>query len=120
MDSLLKMNTQTNLYFGFRMPNGDDVADLAWRFFLSDVVSPLFPDGFNVTEGRGQWRTAGGEIISEPSRVLTIVWHDERKSGAVDPFSGPSERIETVRNAYKGRFRQESVLRVDSEVVAWF
>jgi hypothetical protein len=77
-----------------------------WEKFLSEVVTPLFPDGFTVLDARGQYREASGNIAKEPSYVLVFLYPRQNRGIA-------SAGIEKIRSDYKKRFSQESVLRVD-------
>ena len=91
---------------GMSIPGGSMVSDESWETFLNDVVTPLFPDGFTVLGGRGQYREASGTIAKEPSHVLVFLYRrSERKASG--------NKIESIRSEYKKRFSQESVLRVD-------
>ena len=97
---------RTELYMGMSIPGGSMVSDEAWEKFLADVVTPLFPDGFSILGGRGQYREASGTIAKEPSHVLVFLYKKaDRKAAGV--------KIEQIRAAYKKMFAQESVLRVD-------
>jgi hypothetical protein len=88
------------LYFGQEM-NGKVIAPSAWRDFLARSVTPLFPDGFTVYDGQGQWRDPRTQRITrEPSRVVEIAAPDTREL---------RHRVETVRKIYKEQFRQQSV-----------
>ncbi len=71
---------------------------------MNHEVTPRFPDGFSVFEGRGQWRDKQGKIGKESSRLL-LIWHT--------PDAGTDAKIEAIRKAFKERFHQESVLRAD-------
>ena len=87
------------------------VADAAWDGFLADTVTPRFPDGLTVLDGRGQWRGADGLIQKEHSKVLVIL----------APTGGAEMRlIDEVSAEYKARFAQESVLRVVSDACVSF
>lgn len=97
---------RTELHFGRSTRDGRTVTDAEWGRFLSDVVTPRFPDGFTAVSGKGQYRDSTGRIVSELSEVLIILY----------PLSGKREsrsRIEEIRLTYKKQFDQESVLRVD-------
>jgi hypothetical protein len=98
------------LYFGATGPAGQ-VSEQAWQSFLADTVTPRFPEGLSVWSASGQWRSSAGEINREDSRILNIV-HP----------GGPSQErsLQEIVSAYKSRFRQESVLRVESPVCAGF
>ena len=97
---------RTELYMGMSIPGGSMVSDEAWEKFLSEIVTPQFPDGFTILGGRGQYREASGTIAKEPSHVLVFLYKKaDRKAAGV--------KIEQIRAEYKKRFAQESVLRVD-------
>ena len=91
---------------GMSIPGGAMVSDEAWEKFLADFVTPLFPDGFSILSGRGQYREASGTIAKEPSHVLVFLYKKaDRKAAGL--------KVEQIRSEYKKRFAQESVLRVD-------
>jgi hypothetical protein len=68
-------------------------------------VTPRFPAGLTVLQGPGQWRGSDGRLAKERSNML-VIWHE--------PTSRTDADIEAIRSAYKQRFDQESVMRVDS------
>jgi hypothetical protein len=92
------------LLFGTRGKRGE-VGPRAWTRFLAKEVTPRFPDGLTVFEGYGQWRAPSGYLSREPSRMLLIWYQPDDKSDA---------KIEAIREAYKKRFGQASVMRVDA------
>jgi hypothetical protein len=96
--------TKSDLYCGMAVKDAPNVSDEQWRQFLDEVVTPRFPDGFTVTTAEGQWRGKDGKIVHEPSRVLSVV----RTNGPEN-----NRKIEEIRDAYKQRFHQDSVMRVD-------
>ncbi|MGZ8216939.1 DUF3574 domain-containing protein [Methylomagnum sp.] len=98
------------LYFGTDTPDGG-VAPEAWARFLNREVTPRFPKGLTTWDASGQWRSAAGVIQPEASHILHIVHPG-------DPDSETSLRV--IVGLYKSRFRQESVLRVRSQVCASF
>jgi hypothetical protein len=93
------------LYFGTQKPGGAPVTDAEWGAFLNEEVTPRFPDGLTVLTGNGQWRNAQGVITKETSAVLVILY---------EPSAEKEVAIEDIRAAYKDRFEQESVMRVDA------
>lgn len=98
-----KAMARLELLFGAARQNGQPISDTEWQSFLDAEVTPRFPDGFTVLSGYGQYRDAAGKIVQEGARML-IVWH------------APGDRnadVEAIREAYKARFVQESVLRSD-------
>ncbi|WP_175409460.1 DUF3574 domain-containing protein [Streptomyces sp. TRM64462] len=101
---------ETRLLFGTERPDGGpDVTDRQFTQFIDREVTPRFPAGLTVQEGRGQWRDASGTIERERSYELILLYPaaDARPSGP---------RIEAIREAYKRQFGQESVARVDDRV----
>ena len=92
------------LYFGTQRPGGAPVTEAEWAAFLDEEVTPRFPDGLTVLQGDGQWRNSKGVITKETSTVLVILY---------DPAAEKETAIEDIRAAYKDRFDQESVMRVD-------
>ena len=90
---------------------GEIVDDTAWTTFLQDTVTPRFPDGLTVLDGRGQWRDSTGTIQRERSKLLIIL---------APPSEEGLRLIEEVSEEYKRRFSQESVLRVVSSACAAF
>jgi len=88
------------------------VSNAAWADFLRQSVTPRFPDGLTVLDGKGQWRNpAGGEISREASSVLVILTPEA---------SDLKARLSQVREDYKTRFRQQSVGLVISTACADF
>jgi hypothetical protein len=77
------------------------VTEASWTRFVATEVTPRFPDGFTVIDARGQWRAPGGQKISrERSKLLMI---------AMPPGADNDERLQNIIEAYKTRFKQQSV-----------
>lgn len=93
------------LLFGMGKPDGSTISDADWTAFLDAEVTPRFPDGLTVLSGYGQWRGDSGKLTREASRVL-LVWYK--------PAPDTEHKIEAIRAAYRERFSQDSVMRVDS------
>lgn len=92
------------MIFGMSRSDGRPITDEEWTSFLDSEVTPRFPAGLTVLHGPGQWRGSEGLIAKEESNML-IIWHE--------PTRGTDADIEAIRTAYKNRFGQESVMRVD-------
>lgn len=91
------------LFCGLTIPGGGEIAEAEWRAFVAEEVTPRFPDGLTIWRAEGQWRGGDGVIVREPSLVIEILHrHDVR----ID------QKIVEIAEAYRKRFRQESVLRV--------
>lgn len=96
---------RTELYFGLAKPDGGSVSDVEYQHFVDTEVTPRFSEGFTVLQGNGQYRSANGEIVREPSRVAVLFYAADSARGAA---------IEAIRAAYRKQFQQESVMRVDT------
>jgi hypothetical protein len=97
---------RTELFFGRNKPDGTEVSVEEFAAFLRDAITPEFPDGLTVLDGIGQFRNADGNIIQEKTKVLILLYPAQTQKQS-------SQKIERIRNAYKNRFQQQSVLRVD-------
>jgi hypothetical protein len=98
-----KLMARLELVFG--AGSRGSVGRRAWQDFLAREVTPDFPAGLSVFDGYGQWRPPSGALIRERSRVL-LIWYQ--------PDADSNAKIEAIRAAYKRRFHQQSVLRVES------
>ncbi len=103
---------QAELLFGRNIGDRLGVSEGDFRRFLASEVTPRFPDGLTVIDGRGQYRDAEqGAIVREPSKILVLIIRDE-----------PAERgkLAAIAEAYKQRFRQQSVATILRPVCAAF
>jgi len=91
------------MFFGRNIAGRPGVSEAEFRRFVDEVLTPKFPDGLTVLEGGGQWRGDGKKLIRGATKVVLIVLPKGRDGLA---------RLEAVRNAYKTRFHQDSVLLV--------
>jgi hypothetical protein len=98
--------SRTEVYFGANRPGGV-VTEADFNSFLGDVVTPRFPDGLTLLTGYGQSRIAPGSLEKEQSRVLILIYPQGSDAA--------HQRIQEIREIYKKRFEQASVLRVDSK-----
>lgn len=100
---------RTELYFGLSKPDGE-VTEEAFQNFVDTEVTPRFPHGLTVLDGKGQFRDVSGNRIAEASKLLILLYPFQDTAGAAfEPF----REVEAIRTAYKKAFRQESVLRAD-------
>ena len=103
---------ETSLYFGQSIPGGGMVSPPEWERFKEDHIRKVFKEGSTVISVSGNWYdTATHKLITEPTYVVIYYY---KRSAAV------SKQIDSLRQWYKGLFRQESVLRVDKKVTASF
>jgi hypothetical protein len=103
--------TRFELFFGQNIGLTERVSEADWRGFLTQEVTPRFPDGFTVVDASGQWRGPDGMIVSEDSRALMVIT-------SIPAADLP--KITAIRDTYKTRFRQDAVLFVQSQICAGF
>lgn len=89
-----------DLMFGRNIGGALGVSERDFARFVDAEVTPRFPDGLTILDTRGQYRSASGALIREPGKVISIVLADEARD---------LPRLAQVAEAYKRRFRQESV-----------
>ena len=76
-------------------------AELRMAELLANEITPRFPDGLTVFQAHGQWRPPGStRIIRERSTAVMI---------AMPPGADSDARLQQVIDAYKTRFKQQSV-----------
>ena len=97
---------RTELYFGMDIKGGGEVTAEQWGRFLSDEVTPRFPDGLTVFDAAGQFRSAAGTIVKERSRVIILLYRKKDRKAA-------GRKIDEIRASYCKQFDQESVMRID-------
>ncbi|WP_334161355.1 DUF3574 domain-containing protein [Phenylobacterium sp.] len=91
------------LFFGRSAGQTPNVSEAAFSQFVDQEITPRFPDGLTVMDGGGQWRGSENQLIREAAKVVLIVL--PRKGDAL-------QKINAVRDAYKTRFSQETVLLI--------
>ncbi|MEU6876628.1 DUF3574 domain-containing protein [Streptomyces sp. NPDC046712] len=109
-----KPYVESRLFFGTERPDGGPaVTDRQFMAFIDKEVTPAFPGGLTVQDGRGQWRDQNGTIERERSYEL-ILLYPATEAKVRDPL------IEGIREAYQKAFGQESVARLDEPTRADF
>ncbi|WP_266948866.1 DUF3574 domain-containing protein [Streptomyces sp. NBC_01551] len=105
---------ETRLYFGTARPDGlPPVAEPEFLRFLDREITPAFPEGLTLHDGRGQWRGQDGKTIRETSYELVLLYPEKEAEER-------GVRIERIRQAYEDQYRQDSVGRSDDKVSAEF
>jgi len=107
----LREASTAQLFFGRSISFTGQVSDADWRAFLDAEVSPRFPDGLSVSDVYGQWKSPAGDFVREDSKALFIVL-----AGRPDE----QQRLDLIRDAYKRRFHQQSVLLVEQKACVAF
>jgi hypothetical protein len=106
----LKPMIAAELYFGLSIPGGGTVSEADWRRFVDEEITPRFPDGLTITAAEGQWKDRTG-MVREPSKRLFV---------AIAGAQADDAKLEAIRAAFRTRFRQQAVLRVETPVCAGF
>lgn len=99
-----KLFQRVQLIFAGPRARDGKTSDELLQAFLAEEVTPRFPDGLTLWNATGQWRTQPGRVGTIPSRVL-LIWHESKPQA--------DEDVEAIREAYKARFKQKSVMRID-------
>jgi hypothetical protein len=90
------------LFFGRNLRGRAPVSEAEWSDFAAQVITRYLPDGFTVHDGAGQWRNpATGRIVRERTKILTVA----------SPLPRPDlkDRLTAITDAYRSRFRVQSV-----------
>lgn len=88
-------------FFGRDIAGRAPLGDAEWADFAARVVTPNFPAGFTAFDGDGQWRNpATGTIVGARTKILLV---------AVKRSPDLAGRLTAVVEAYKRRFRRQSV-----------
>jgi hypothetical protein len=100
------------LFFGQNIGGKPGVTDAEFRKFVDEELTPRFPQGLTVLDGGGQWKGPDQKLIRESSKVVVLV---------LPLYSlAAGFKLNEVRDAYKQRFRQDSVLLVTQRACVAF
>jgi hypothetical protein len=99
---------QQDLYFGRNIAGGGEVSEAEFQAFIDEVITPQFPNGLTVYDADGQFLNSTGNLIQEPSQVVTLIFEDTVEN---------EQAIDQIVEIYKQKFQQESVLEVVNEEV---
>lgn len=98
---------KTSLFFGLDIPKGGKVTEEQWELFVDKEISTRFPNGLSCFDLQGQWKDSdNGKIVKEKSKNIILLYSLSQKKEA-------SMAIDSIRNAYKIQFEQQSIMRVD-------
>jgi hypothetical protein len=90
------------MMFGRKIGDRLAVSELEWARFVDREITPRFPTGLTMYNAAGQWQDkTSNRIVHEPSKMVVIVL-----PGEDDEFA----RLNAVVEAYKTRFKQQSVV----------
>jgi hypothetical protein len=97
---------QVDLFFGRSITGIGEVSPEQFQDFVDEVITPRFSDGLTVFDARGQFQDSTGNIIEEPSQVVSLIAEDTQTN---------ETEINEIVAEYIDRFQQESVLIVVDE-----
>lgn len=100
----------TKLYFGLGPADHPEqgVSEAEWRAFLDKEVTPRFPAGLSVVDVYGQWQGKGEKTPERlRSKMLVIDYPDTAENRA---------KVDAIRQAWKQKTGDESVLRITEPV----
>jgi hypothetical protein len=107
-----KAMMRAELMFGRNIGGHPGVSEAAFARFVAAEITPRFPAGLTVIDAAGQWRDAAtGRVVHERSKMVVLMIGDAPDA---------RERIAAIAEAYKKRFRQQSVGVVTRPVCASF
>ena len=96
-----KASAVVEMMFGRKIGDRIAVTNAAWARFVDREITPRFPEGLSVVDAAGQWLDPDKKrVVREPSKIVTIVLRDSEKGQA---------EIDAIAQAYKKRFKQQSV-----------
>jgi hypothetical protein len=96
-----KPSQVAELMFGRKIGDRIAVSEAEWARFVDREITPRFPAGLTVLNAAGQWQDKSrNRIVHEPSKIVQIVL-----PGEVDDIT----RLNAIAEAYKTRFKQQSV-----------
>lgn len=90
------------LFFGRNIAGQPGISEAAFGAFVEEELTPRFPQGLTVLDGGGQWQGSENALIRQAAKVVVIVL----------PRTGSDKLLDEVRERYKARFQQESVLLI--------
>lgn len=99
------------LFFGLSRA-GAVITDAEFKAFVDERITPRFPEGLTLLAGSGQFRDAGGTLVTEGARLLILL--TPRHAAGLDP------KVEAIRSDYRRAFQQQSVLRADAAACVSF
>jgi hypothetical protein len=98
---------QTTLWFSMNKPDGGTISSLEWQQFVDNDVTPRFREGISVSDAQLQRLGKNGKPVRDHSKTLILIHSPDLIS---------ADSINALRDIYKKRFDQSSVMRVDSLV----
>ena len=99
------------LFLGQSAQGQPRVNEAEFRKFVDVELTPRFPNGLTVVDGGARWPAGEDPLIRQAQKVVLIVLPGQGQA---------SRRIDAVRTAYRARFHQDSVLKIDQPACVSF
>jgi len=100
------------LFFARSIKGREPLNDAEWAEFTAQTITPNFPNGFTVFDGEGQWRNPQTGYVARGRTKIVVI--------AATQEPDLIQRLSTVIDAYKVRFRQQTVGIITRESCAAF
>ncbi len=92
---------QVDLFFGRNIGGIEGVSQEQFQTFVDTVITPRFPDGLTNFDAKGQFLSSNGQLIREPSEVVSLILEDTPTNETA---------LDEIVTQYVEQFQQESVL----------
>lgn len=99
---------QVDLFFGRNIGDVEGVSQEQFQTFVDTVITPRFPDGLTNFDTNGQFLSSNGQLIREPSEVVSLILEDTQANETA---------IDQIVIQYIEQFQQESVLISVNETI---
>jgi len=97
---------KTELYFGLSQVDGTEISPEQWNEFKTTTLNTNL-SGYTEVDSKGFWTNAKNQSISQKSKLIIYL----NKGTDSDTIA-----IEKIIAEYKGKFNQESVLKISYKV----
>lgn len=75
------------LFFGLENDDGIVVTEEQWTHFLADAITPRFPAGLTVFDGRGQWLDPTGKLNRDRVKIVMAAVAGDRDLAPVNEIA---------------------------------
>ncbi|WP_298546230.1 DUF3574 domain-containing protein [uncultured Aquimarina sp.] len=96
---------KTELYFGLSNDEGA-ISNNIWLEFKKNHIDKIL-NGYTIVDAYGYWTGSNGTKVEEATKILVYV---HKKSDF------ESQKIDSIINLYKSKFKQESVLKIEQRI----
>jgi hypothetical protein len=103
---------RAELLFGLSRKSSPEISAAEWAGFLADTVTPRFPDGLTVLDGRGQWRNRSTARVGAENAKIVLI--------AAPEGVATQRKLTEIAEAYDRRFGQEAVGLVETPACVAF